>query len=301
MKKYSTEIAARKLVSQRIALGTSRHVRNKMAIEVITSVGTARNHRYALKCAADWLIHGKGKHLKNMNAADAQEYLSFRATTVGQSAVDLGRQAINFHLLRDAPIAYVPSIFPREVEDRGYTDGEIRLLLAAASPRLNFSIQLAMSAGLRALELVTLAPPDCLNESERDAWHAQRFLGRQSDIPFVVHGKGGLRRQVRLSPGLASELFQQLRFSPVQVRDREIYHTSHFDLIGGANFSIQFSNLSEKVLGTSHGAHGLRHTFAQRRLHSLLCLGLSYEDALQVLSNELGHFSTSNTLAYLRN
>lgn len=301
MKNYSTEIAARKLVSQRIALGTSRHTKDKKAIEVITSYGTARNHRTALKCAADWLIRSKGKHLRNLNAVDAQEYLSFRATVVGQSAVDLSRQAINFHLLRETPIAYIPSIFPREFEDRGYTDGEIGLLLAAASPRLNFSIRLAVGAGLRALELITLAPPECLNESERDAWHAQRFLGRQTDIPFIVHGKGGLRRQVRLSPGLASELFLQLRSSPVQKRDREIFHTSHFDLVGGVNFSMQFSILSERVLGLSHGAHGLRHTFAQRRLHSLLCHGLSYEDALQVLSNELGHFSTSNTLAYLRN
>lgn len=301
MKKYSTVIAARKLVSERIALGTSRHVQDKKKIDVITSVGTARNHRVALKSAGDWLLSHKGKHLKNLNKEDADEYLKFRASSVGQSAVDLGRQAINFHLLTATPVPYFASSIPREYPDRAYKQGEITLLLSSASNDLNLAIQIAASAGLRAFELITIAPVGFMSESVREAWHPARFLGRERDNSFLVHGKGGLKRQIRLSPGLSEELRKRRRPNPLQICDREVNLLSYFELIGGANFSAQFTNLSNQVLGESNGAHGLRHTFAQKRLRDLLCHGLSYEDALKVLSNELGHFSVNNTLAYLRN
>lgn len=300
MKKYSAKIAARKLVSQRVELGASRHARDKSYMEVLTSVGTARNHGVALTGVASWLHHKNGKNLKNLNHDDAAEYLTLRSMTAGQSAVDLDRQAINFHLLRDQPIPYFPSVIPRKEVDRAYTKGEIDFLLQNCSDKLNLSIRLAANAGLRAIELITIAPVVCLAESNRD-WHKERFTGREDDIVFVVHGKGGLRRQVRLAPDLAGELMQHLRPAPIKVRDREVIHTSHFDLVSGANFSMQFFILSNKVLGESHGAHGLRHTFAQTRLRDLLCYGLDCDLALKVLSNELGHFAIKNTLAYLRN
>lgn len=301
MKKYNTNIAARKIVSQSVSFGTSRHLSGKEKITVVTSVGTARSHRVGLKLVADWLLHSKGKHLKNLNESDAVEYLSFRAKTVGQSAVDLGRQAINFHLLAHKPIGYIPSIQQHGSFDRAYTKGEIDLLVGAASPHLSLSIRIAVNSGLRALELITIAQVECLPESVRDAWHSKRFLGREKDAAFVVHGKGGLRRQVRLSPCLSEELRERRRPSPIQVRDREVYFDSYYDLTGGANFSAQFTTLSQGTLGTSNGAHGLRHAFAQKRLVELLCCGLTYGDAMKVLSNELGHFSVSNTRAYLRN
>lgn len=300
MKNYSAQIAARKVVSERVALGVSRRERNRQCMDAITSVGTARNHRVALKGVAAWLYRKDGKHLKNLNEADALEYLTLRSMTAGQSAVDLDRQAINFHILRDNPIPYFLSVTPRVLEDRAYTKGEIDLLLKNSGDKLNLSIRLAVNAGLRAIELITIAPMGFFAESERD-WSKERFVGRENDMEFIVHGKGGLRRQVRLTQDLATELMQKLRPVPIKVTDREVIHTSFFDLVSGVNFSMQFSNLSSKVLGESHGGHGLRHTFAQQRLRNLLCCSLGYEHALKVLSNELGHFAIKNTLAYLRN
>lgn len=300
MKKYSAKIAARKLVSQRVELGVSRHANKKHCMEVVTSVGTSRNHGVALTGVATWIHHKNGKHLKNLNQDDAVEYLTLRSMTASQSAVDLDRQAINFHILRDDPIPYFKSLIPTELVDRAYTKGEIDLLLQDCGEKLNLSIRLAVNAGLRAIELITIAPVDCLAESNRD-WCKERFIGREADVPFIVHGKGGLRRQVRLKPDLAAELLKQLRPTPIKVRDREVIHTSFFDLVSGVNFSMQFSKLSFEVLGESHGGHGLRHTFAQKRLRDLLCCGLDYEHALKVLSNEMGHFAIKNTLAYLRN
>ncbi|MDT7517120.1 integrase domain-containing protein [Rhodoferax mekongensis] len=299
MKNYSSEIAARKLVSKKVSLGVSRH-QTKEKLAIVTSVGTARNHRNSLKVTADWLLSSKGKHLDNMNESDAIEYLTLRSLTAGQSTVDLARQAMNLHLFSASPIPFFPSTHKKELVNRAYTKGEVELLLKHANSKLGFSIRLAVYAGLRAFELLTIAPAGFFPESDRDAWAEERFLGRGKDCVFVVHGKGGLRRQVRVSQDLADELAQHLLLVPKRIKDREVIHLSYFDLTGGANFSSQFSKLSNKVLGSSRGAHGLRHTFAQQRLRELICCGLSYERALQVLSNELGHFATTNTLAYLR-
>lgn len=300
MKNYCTQVAAEKLVGKKVQLGTSRHKHQDGKLEVITSVGTARNHAGALKLAGDWLLEYKGKHLKNMNEEDAAEYLCLLALTLGQSTVDLARQAINFHLLFESPVPFIQSAIYHRLTNRAYTPRQIGLLVEEAKPRLQLAILLAADAGLRAHELFTISSPNNLEESKRNGWVADRFSGRDGDATFVVHGKGGLRRTVRLGQHLALRLRAQLRPQPLQVTDRKVNYVSYFDLLGGSNFSSQFSKLSRTVLGFSHGAHGLRHSFAQARLHNLMCSGLPYQASLDALSNELGHFSSANTFAYLR-
>lgn len=300
MKKYSTEIAAQRLISENLALGSSRHLSDKKTMKVITGVGTARNYQSGLKLAGDWLLDSKGKHLQNMNRDDACEYLTLRALTVGQSAVDLARQAINMHFFQNDPIPFFPSTKIRVLKNRAYCDQQIALLLMKANPSLSLSIRLAHYAGLRAFELITLAPQNMLNESQRDAWCDERFMGREGDDIYIVHGKGGLCRRVMLSRSLSEELMTHLREHPIKVKDRKVIHTSFFNLLGGVNFSTQFSKLSKEVLGKSYGAHGLRHSYVQSRVRDLICRGLSYEQALQAVSNEVGHFDTANTEAYLR-
>ena len=300
MKKYSTSIAARKLVGKSLALGTSRHQVKAEKKRLICGVSTAHAHTRSLKSVADWMHANNGKHLPNLNEEDAFNYLTLRALTVGQSAVDLDRQAINFHLLYEDPIPFLASTVERRLTNRAYTSAQIDLLIANATADMQFSIRVAADAGLRAMELITIATTDQLEESKRDAWSAERFLGRENDAVFIVRGKGGLYRQVRLSPMLAEQLMKRARPFPTTVSDRALNHKSFFDLTAGVNFSQQFSSLSKKVLGMSNGGHGLRHTFAQSRLRDLMCRGLSFEDALRVLSNELGHFSSNNTFAYLR-
>lgn len=50
-------------------------------------------------------------------------------------------------------------------------------------------------------------------------------------------------------------------------------------------------------LGFSHGAHGLRHGYAQSRLATLRELGLSDKDAKQIISQEMGHFRANELFA----
>ena len=299
MKSYAPKIAAERAVKSNLALGLSRHKYPELVKTKVTSVMTADAHTSALTQFAKHLMSGSGKHLKSASSSDAEEYLRNIALSKKQSTVSLCRQAINLHLLPYQPVKHVVSAVPTIPVNRAYSSLQIKLLCAAAPPRLALSIGLAYSAGLRAMELVSLGPRGERFTSNRD-WNSQRFGGRGHYITFVVHGKGGLCREVRIAPELAEKLLALRRPLPISVSNRHARLTSYFDLIGGHDFSIQFTQLSKRVLGASHGAHGLRHSYAQQRLHELLCLGLIIDEAIKVVSQEMGHFAIKNTMAYLR-
>ena len=59
------------------------------------------------------------------------------------------------------------------------------------------------------------------------------------------------------------------------------------------------SAASERVLGWSTGAHGLRHSYAQERMAELQA-SLSRDAALTTVSQEMGHFRPEITETYLR-
>ena len=299
MKKYSTKIAAQLMVRPQVAHGLSRHQCPELARTKVVSVSTERAHISALKVFADRLLDSYGKHLKHANRDDACLYLHERASEVRQKTLDLDRQSINMHLGFDKKLGYHLSTCTTIAHDRAYSKSQLDFLISRAKPDLTLSIGLAQNAGLRSMELMTIAPADELPTSVRD-WHPGRFDGRLNDSSYVVHGKGGLRREIRLSSGLAERMNVRRRLAPVQLSHRGAHLTSFFDVVGGHSFSDRFSDLSLKELGFSHGAHGLRHTFAQNRLLELMCLGHDAEEALQILAQEMGHFSVTNTLIYLQ-
>jgi hypothetical protein len=45
--------------------------------------------------------------------------------------------------------------------------------------------------------------------------------------------------------------------------------------------------------------HGLRHSFAQNRMRTLVRLGYCYDTALEIVSQEMGHFRPDITIVYL--
>ena len=300
MKNYSCKIAAQKIVWPHTQLGVSRHQNREQALGVVTSVLTEKAHVSALTKFAQWLLDLKGKHLKNANRQEAIDYLEERALTRRQSTVDLDRQAVNMHLGFDGPLDFVAAKIATVEKDRAYTQQQIELLVAEAEADLALSILIASDAGLRGMELITLSTPATMAPSVRAKWSVDRFTGREGDVRFVVHGKGGLRREVRLTPELSKLVMALLRRQPVRLSHRGAHLTSCFDICGGHKFAVEFSKLSLRVLGFTHGAHGLRHSFAQRRRTELLCAGFSVKEMLLILSQELGHFHTQNTLTYLR-
>lgn len=299
MKKYSTKIAAQLMVRPQVAHGLSRHQSPELARTKVVSVSTESAHVSALKVFADSLLDSSGKHLKNANPDDASFYLNERAGKVRQKTLELDRQAINMHLGFDQKLNYVLSNCETVAKDRAYSKPQLDFLISRAKPDLALSIELAPNAGLRSMELMTIAPADQLPTSTR-IWHPGRFDGRMNDSSFVVHGKGGLRREIRLSSVLAERMNERRRPAPEQLSHRGAHLTSFFDLVAGHSFSDRFSDLSFKELGFSHGAHGLRHTFGQNRFLELMFLGHDAEEALQILAQEMGHFSVTNTLTYLR-
>lgn len=298
MRKYSPKIAAYLQVKPQVAHGVSKHKHPEIAGRKISSVLTEEAHKSALTVYAKWLLATTGKHLKNATREDAMKYQAWRAGRVRQSTLSLDRQAINMHFHFGQPLAFAISSIATVVEDRAYSPSQVTYLRSRASVRLAFSIDLAINAGLRSMELITIASLDCLTPSDRH-WHSQRFHGREGDQKFAVHGKGGLLREVRLESSLAGQLTEFARPTKTKISHRSAILTSHYDLIAGHQFACVFGRLSKKELGFSHGGHGLRHSFAQERFLNLIYLGHEPAVALQILSEELGHFSVSNTLAYL--
>jgi integrase len=299
MKNYSPQKAAERAVHLNLALGLSRHQHPALARTKVTSVMTADAHCSALTQFSKHLACESNKHLKNASPSDAKLYLEKISLTKKQSTVSLARQAINLHLLPHQPIKHVVSCIATKPLNRAYTTVQINFLCEMASPTLALSIAIACSAGLRVMELLSISDTDQQRVSHRD-WHVNRFLGREHYPKFIVHGKGGLCREIRITPELALRLADMKRQVPVYVSNRHAHLQSYFDLMGGHDFSIQFSKLSKRILGFSHGAHGLRHSYAQQRLHELLCIGLTIDEAIQVVSQEMGHFAIKNTMAYLR-
>lgn len=56
---------------------------------------------------------------------------------------------------------------------------------------------------------------------------------------------------------------------------------------------------SERALGYSNGAHGLRHSYAQDR-YEQLANHFPREEVMRIISQELGHFRPEITEVYLR-
>ena len=129
---------------------------------------------------------------------------------------------------------------------------------------------------------------------------SRRFAGLDNVEIYIVTGKGGLRRQVALPDTLAKELECRRLETPERGVDREIFYDRYYDIGFGQAFSQSFTEASKAGLGFSHGAHGLRHAYAKTRTKTLRDLGFDLEQAQLIVSQELGHFRPSITIAYYR-
>ena len=299
MKNYSPKTAAQQAVWSNVKHGLSRHTSPQMSESKVVSVLTEKAHVSALTMYSKWILNKYGRHLHKSTPTAANQYLKELAETKRQATVSLARQAINMHVHYDCQVAYVKSTVPTIPQNRAYTPSEILLLRHQANPALSLSVHLVAAAGLRGMELVSLAPMSARIVSQRE-WHVGLFKGREQEVRFSVHGKGGLLREVRFPVHLTNQLESTLRPNPLLISHRGAHLLSYYDLMGGHAFSCQFGQLSVQTFDFSFGAHGLRHAFAQRRRDELLWLGFSFIDAIKVLSQELGHFSSANTFAYLR-
>lgn len=282
-------------VKQKLQIGKARH--GKARDKKVHSLGTARNYTQSLTRLTQWLQHNRLGDLKNLTAETAHEYLERRGQEVSQKTLDQERQAIQLHLGIALPV--IKSELTQALKSRAYTQEQTYLIAQAQTPKHQLATQLALAAGLRAHELLTLRRKEEQAASHHREWSAQRFLGREGEI-YTVVGKGGLIREVLLPFDLARQLENHRLQNPLTVQDRKIHYRQYYAIGGGKAWSSSFSAASKRALGWSHGAHGLRHTYAQWRMEELQQRGLLYSQALTIVSQELGHFRPGITEVYLK-
>lgn len=276
----------------------------------IRSVGSVRDYEQGLTRVAEWqqAEHPRlAQGLRGMTQELAIAYLEQRAEQVSQSTLNQERQAlqvmmqlVTHQLAPDARLPVVQSEKQTIEQSRSYTTEQIALVVGAQNERNGLATEIAHAAGLRASELLTLQRIEERAPSDRPA-REEKFTGREPGARYTVHGKGGLIREIRLPTALAARLEVRRLDTPVRIDDRGVFRDSRYDIAGGHAWSRSFSAASDRVLGWSAGAHGMRHTYAQERYGELQARqGLSPHDAKETLSQELGHFRVEITECYLR-
>jgi uncharacterized protein YoaH (UPF0181 family) len=291
----SSQAQAEHAISQKVALGEGRHDHRDDG--KIHSVGTARGYEQALKGVAEYIRENRLGDLRSVTREIAHQYLADRAAIVTQKTLDLDRQAIQMHL--GIRLDVVKSERATHLSTRSYTAAQVERVATAQSERNSLATRIAHSAGLRAHELLTIRPANERQASTHREWSAERFAGRQGER-YSVEGKGGLVREVMLPKELVAQLEATRLSEPRQATDRGVNYTQHYDLAGGRAWSQSFSAASQRELGFSNGAHGLRHSYAQERMDELQGRGMGYDGAKAIVAQEVGHFEPNTTEAYLR-
>jgi integrase len=285
---------AENVIRKKLQLGKARHTHKHD--RKIHSLGTARNYQQSLTRLAQWLKDNRLEDLQRLSQKTALRYLETRGQSVGQKMLDQDRQAIQLLLGTQLPV--IKSEFTQALKSRAYTLQQIELVAKRQTEKNQLATWIAAAAGLRAHELFTLRRKEERKASSHRTWSAHRFIGRQGKL-YTVVGKGGLIREVLIPLALAVELESKRFASPITVYDRKIKYIQYYDIAGGKNWTNSFSAASKRILGWSHGAHGMRHTFAQQRMDELQQRGFSYPDALGLVSQAMGHFRSDITEVYL--
>lgn len=276
----------------------------------IRSIGTVRNYEQRLVQITAYLQEHRLGSLREMTASRAQDYLQRRAPEVGQKTLDMERQAlqammthVTHQLSPGQTLEVIKSTATggRRLADqsRAYNREQMASIASRQASHNALATEVAHAAGLRAHELLGLRRTHQRLPDERPT-HGMKFVGvREATIGYTVHGKGGLVREVRIPIQLAKRLERTRLAEPRVVRDRGINYQQFYGIGGGQPWSKSVSAAAKAALGWSNGAHGLRHTYAQERM-AMLQRHLTRRQALEVVSQEMGHFRPEITEVYLR-
>lgn len=294
--KYSTKKQAAFLLHTKMALGTPRIIAKAQG--QICSMGSKRVYAQHLSGFIQYLHDNDVCKPRDVTEVNTTAFLEQRSCLVKQKTLDADRQSLQ--LAFNMKLPYVPSKLKTILYSRAYNSMDVKEIRNAQEPSNQFATDIVMFAGLRAHELITIAPATEQPKSIGREWPENLFFGMAEIIKYTVIGKGGLIREVALSIELAEQLENRRLLSPRFVVDRGIKYLQKYDISYGQRWSQSFTEASSKTLGFSRGGHGLRHRYAQERLRTILRLGIEYPLALQIISSELGHFRKEITEIYLR-
>jgi len=192
-------------------------------------------------------------------------------------------------------------------EGRAYSQDQIKEVIQHQPPVFGMMTEVVADAGLRTSELNTIRPagefPVHIAEHRQHQLVDYRFSGREG-VEYVVTGKGGLDRTVRLSETLSDKLEAFRLDLPREIQslrgeDGRVFE-QHYDFPAGEEWAKNFSEISKDLFDFTNGPHGLRHTYAQERVKELQSQGYSWNQSRLATSQELGHFRPSETNTYLR-
>jgi integrase len=271
-----------------------------------SSVGTTRTYEAGLRGLADHLRAERAGDLRSVTADQVRDYLQGRAAQVSQSTLDRDRQAAQAWLSHRDGEAVRLVVVSSQYEGRGlaeqsrtYTPEQVAEVQAHLSERHALAAQVVAETGCRAQEVATLARPGERPATAGRDWREDRHIGREG-VTYTVQGKGGLVREVQVSRETAERLEAVRLPEPVQVTDRGAHLTARYEVGHGQALSQAWSSASERALGWSTGIHSVRHSYAQTRLDEIQARGYSYDAAREVVAQEVGHFRSTTTEAYLR-
>ena len=285
-----------RLIQLKDGIGKSREYCKQHGL--ISSLITKKNYHSCIKCYLDWRDFNNLPRHQQDKASELKAFLEELAEIRMQNTIEYYRCALSLVFSKKLP--FVKSELSNKVSSRNYFLSEILLIIKNLSEKNAISILLCYFAGLRAHELSTLRRIGEIQKTMKRNWSDERFGGIDNYRLYLVKGKGGLVREVAIPLELAVLLEKRRLDTPKTIIDRGVKYLSHYDLAAGKALSEAYSRSSKKVLNWSCGLHGTRHSYAQNRLFMLLKLGMEYEYALKIVSEELGHFRPNITLCYLR-
>lgn len=267
---------------------------NSIAVRSISTELAYRDaHLAYLRWCSDHRLALDEVHTRGMMLEFLDDYAELHAQKSVNKAIKALEKIFSVHLPQ------FESGIATYARGRAYSFDEVGRVASRQSTKNGLASLLCYDAGLRAHECFTLRrPARGEGPSSHRIWLADRFAGRTDFDVYLVTGKGGLTREVAISQELSEELQKHSRAKLITVRDREVDYVSQFDIGGGHALSSSFSRISTLEFGYSNGLHGARHSFAQNRLVELIKV-LGPRRALEVLAQELGHFRSSISLAYL--
>lgn len=162
---------------------------------------------------------------------------------------------------------------------RAYTDPD-RLVNEVQGDKYSIAAAIQYEGGARVSEA------NHIDQGQLLGLRADHYTGEEKGW-IAVEGKGGKEREIGVSPGtysrLAGEIEKEGRFE--------------FDKRG---YAREVENAAERSDQEHQGTHGLRWSWAQERHGELQEHGRTYEQALGLVSAELGHDRSDITEHYLR-
>lgn len=285
-----------RLIVKVSALGKSRAYGKEC--KLISSINTQKSYQSAISQYLDWRDENNLPEREQDKFSDLTAFLSEISEIFMQQTVDQYTSALSIVFKKKLP--KFKSEIPKNNQSRNYFLSEVLRIIKNLESKNAIAILLCYFSGLRAHEIATIRRLGEIKKSTSRKWSPDRFNLINSYKIYLVQGKGGLIREVAI-PNELSEVIEKRRLeTPVKVIDRGIYYETFYELGYGKALSQCFSRSSKKLLNWTTGLHGLRHSYAQNRIYSLIDAGISFNSSLKIISEELGHFRPKVTLCYLR-